>query len=194
MRLTPMRFKSFTWPHNPEVCTVELKRRIAVQRVPYGGCVLQDLGRNFRVMRGEGVFAGEGAYEQFRSLAAVFQESGPGLLVHPVWQTERAYFVSLEMTEKPLPDYVRYSFEFWEDWGGYDGKLTEVPGAAGSGWCGGGTGGAGSSVGTVYAVRKGDTLWGIAKRYGVKLADLIAMNPQIKNPNLIYPGNEVKIP
>ena len=66
MRLTPMRFKSFTWPHNPEVCTVELKRRIAVQRVPYGGCVLQDLGRNFRVMRGEGVFAGVGAYEQFR--------------------------------------------------------------------------------------------------------------------------------
>ena len=42
--------------------------------------------------------------------------------------------------------------------------------------------------------QKGDTLWGIAKRYGVALTKLIAANPQIKNPNLIYPGNEVRIP
>ena len=67
----------------------------------------------YRVLRGEGVFAGEGAYEQFRKLAAVFQEDGPGLLVHPVWQTERARFASLQVTEEPLPDYVRYRFEFW---------------------------------------------------------------------------------
>lgn len=26
------------------------------------------------------------------------------------------------------------------------------------------------------------------------LQSLIAANPQIKNPNLIYPGNEVKLP
>ena len=45
-----------------------------------------------------------------------------------------------------------------------------------------------------YIVKKGDTLWGIAKRYGVTLSALIAANPQIKNPNLIYPGNEVRIP
>ncbi len=43
-------------------------------------------------------------------------------------------------------------------------------------------------------MKKGDTLWGIAKRYGVALTALIAANPQIKNPNLIYPGNWVRIP
>ena len=43
-------------------------------------------------------------------------------------------------------------------------------------------------------MRKGDTLWGIAKRYDVTLAALIAANPQIKNPNLIYPGDKVLIP
>ena len=42
-------------------------------------------------------------------------------------------------------------------------------------------------------VRKGDTLWGIAQRHGVSLTALIAANPQIKNPNLIYPGDEVNI-
>ena len=35
---------------------------------------------------------------------------------------------------------------------------------------------------------------GIARRYGVTLSSLIAANPQIKNPNLIYPGNEVRLP
>ena len=43
-------------------------------------------------------------------------------------------------------------------------------------------------------VKKGDTLWGIAKRYGVTLTALIAANPGIKNPNLIYPGDKVVIP
>jgi spore coat assembly protein SafA len=143
-------------------------------------------------LQGEGVFAGEGAYESFRQLAAVFQEAGPGVLVHPVWPAERAYFVELKLTEKPLPDYVRYSFTFWEDWNGYSGALTETDdgvttaAAAASAETGGET--------AVYTVKKGDTLWGIGKRYGVTLSELIAANPGIKNPNLIYPGDQVNIP
>ena len=46
MRLTPMRFKEFTWPHNPEVCTMEYRRRVAVHQVPFGGCVMQELGKS----------------------------------------------------------------------------------------------------------------------------------------------------
>ena len=46
---------------------------------------------------------------------------------------------------------------------------------------------------TVYIVKKGDTLWGIAKRCGVTLTALIEANPQIKNPNLIYPGDRVNL-
>ena len=71
MRLTPMRYKDYTWPHNPEVYTVEYQRRIAAHQVPCGGSVLQDLGCSYRVLRGEGVFAGEGAYQQFQKLAEV---------------------------------------------------------------------------------------------------------------------------
>ena len=61
-----MRYKDYTWPHNPEVYTVERRRRLAVHPVPYGRCVVQDLGGSYRVLRGHGVFTGAGAYEEFR--------------------------------------------------------------------------------------------------------------------------------
>ena len=194
MRLTPMRYKEFTGPHNPEIYTVEYRRQMAAHKVPFGRCVLQDLGYTYRVLKGEGVFTGNDAYRQFQELAAVFQESGPGLLVHPVWQAERAYFVELKVTEEPLPDYVRYSFTFWEDWNGYSGGLTASDDGGALSGTGSRTAAAESAAAETYTVRKGDTLWGIAKRYDVTLAALIAANPQIKNPNLIYPGDKVLIP
>lgn len=171
---------------------MEYRRRIAVHQVPFGGCVMQELGGSYRVLKGEGVFAGKDAYTQFKTLVEVFQEEGPGLLVHPVWPAERAYFASLEAEEEPLPDFVRYRFEFWEDWTGYESGLKEIP-AADSGGSNGGAP-AVSAAQTTHTVRKGDTLWGIAKQYGVELAALIQANPQIKNPNLIYPGEAVNIP
>ena len=131
----------------------------------------------------------------FISLEQVFLQGGSGVLVHPVWPAARAYFVSLELTEEPLPDYVQYSFEFWEDWNGYAGGLTEVDTESAS--IQKNTAAANSELSAdtvVYSVRKGDTLWCIAKRYGVSLTVLIAANPQIKNPNLIYPGDRVNIP
>lgn len=44
-----------------------------------------------------------------------------------------------------------------------------------------------------YAVRAGDTLWDIARRFNISLEDLIDLNPQIMNINLIYPGDIIKI-
>ena len=164
---------------------------MGADKVPFGRYVLQDLGPEQRIMEGEGEFVGENAYELFKQLATVFYSDGPGLLVHPVWPAASAYFVSLQLAEEPLPDYVRYTFEFWEDQVAGAG-LTEVTGeqTAASGSSASGSGGERA----VYTVKKGDTLWGIAGRYGVALTDLIAANPQIKNPNLIYPGDRVTLP
>ena len=45
-----------------------------------------------------------------------------------------------------------------------------------------------------YVVQQGDTLSGIAQKFGVSLADLKAANPQILNPDLIFPGQVVVVP
>jgi len=42
-------------------------------------------------------------------------------------------------------------------------------------------------------VEGGDTLWEIARRYGVKLERLVELNPGIRNPSLIYPGQKVRV-
>lgn len=47
---------------------------------------------------------------------------------------------------------------------------------------------------TTYIVRSGDTMWKIAARNQVGVSEIIAANPQIKNPTLIYPGQKLTIP
>ena len=50
-----------------------------------------------------------------------------------------------------------------------------------------------AAQGEWYTVVKGDTLWGLSRRYGVALSQIISLNPQIRNPNLIYVGQKVRI-
>jgi LysM repeat protein len=69
----------------------------------------------------------------------------------------------------------------------YPGQVVHVPG---------GSGGGQTSVPAShdYTVRSGDTLGAIATRHGVSLAALEQANPQISNPNRIYPGQVIHIP
>ena len=183
MRLEPMRYKNYTWPHNPRIYTIAFTREVAAHKIPFGRYCLQDLGMNHRVLEGEGEFAGAGAYEQFKALASVFYDGGPGVLVHPVWQSSSAYFTRLSLEQEPLPDYVRYAFTFREDFDGVRTGLRKLDEAA-----------AGEARAALHRVAQGDTLWAIAQRYGVTLAQLLAANPAIKNPNLIQVGQQVVIP
>ena len=44
-----------------------------------------------------------------------------------------------------------------------------------------------------YVVKAGDSLGGIAKAHKVSLDSVIKLNPQIKNPNLIYKGQKIRV-
>jgi uncharacterized YkwD family protein/spore coat assembly protein SafA len=52
----------------------------------------------------------------------------------------------------------------------------------------------GISAATTHTVVSGDSLWKIAVRYEVGLSEIKAANPQIKNYDLIYPGQTIHIP
>ena len=45
---------------------------------------------------------------------------------------------------------------------------------------------------TTYTIKRGDTLYSISRRYNTTVANLVRIN-RIKNPNLIYAGNVIKI-
>lgn len=190
MLLTPMRYKDYIWPYNPATYSIIYERQVAVHKVPFGRYYMQDLGLGCRVMRGQGEFSGESAYAEFKKLASIFYSGGPGMLIHPLWQISNAYFTSLKLEQEPRPDYVRYSFEFRERYDGYNEKLS-AKGASGEATD---IAARGSSQENACIVVSGDTLWGIARRWDVPLESLLQVNPGIKNPNLIRPGDRVVIP
>lgn len=45
-----------------------------------------------------------------------------------------------------------------------------------------------------HTVQRGDTMWRLAVRYEVGTSEIIDANPQIADPNLIYPGDVLMIP
>lgn len=180
MNLAPMRYKDYTWPHNPRVYEIGFSRSIVCRKVPFGAYVLQNMGRVCRVLRGEGEFVGEGAYNEFKKLATVFYDNRPGILVHPTWQEANAYFVSLKLREVPTENYVAYSFEFWESFDQY-GDVTEA-GQYGYG-----------EPGTSYHVLKnGESFWSVAAKYGGAVR-LLQLNPNLRNINSLQPGTRLKI-
>ncbi len=51
-----------------------------------------------------------------------------------------------------------------------------------------------STCGTTYTVQKGDYLNSIARKCGTTASAILALNPGIKNWNIIYPGQVLKLP
>lgn len=51
-----------------------------------------------------------------------------------------------------------------------------------------------SFASTTHTVVAGDTMWKLAVKYQVGTSEIIAANPQVTNPNLIYPGDRLTIP
>ena len=45
-----------------------------------------------------------------------------------------------------------------------------------------------------YTVVSGDSLWKIAVKTQTGVSELIEKNPQLENPNLIYPGQKINVP
>jgi len=181
--LAPMRYKNFVWPNNPKNYTISFERQTAVHKIPYGAYVMEDLGRSCRCMRGEGEFFGPDAYENFKKLATVFYEDGPGTLFHPTWMTTSAYFTELKLRQEPQRDYVAYSFAFVEGFPSGDAaRMRPVDAGASAG-----------QEAAYYTVQGGDSLWRIAEDHGTTVAELLRLNPHISNANNITVGGKLRV-
>lgn len=44
-----------------------------------------------------------------------------------------------------------------------------------------------------YIVKRGDTIYKISKRYGTTISKIKRLNPNIKDVNLVYPGQKVRV-
>lgn len=141
---------------------------------------MQNLGLQNKIIRGEGEFVGPQAYENFRKLAALFEENKGGKLVHPVWPTMRAYFASLSLKQEPKEDYISYSFEFWE----YVGSAFEDSSEAIDDTD---YGNPISDISRVryYSAGENDTLRKISQLKGVALTVLMELNPDITSPDAV---------
>lgn len=186
--LAPMRFKNFTWPNNPSDYAITYERQTVVHKVPMGIYTMEDMGRTCRVMHGKGVFYGKDAYVNFKKLANVFYQVGPGVLYHPVWMTTNAYFTELKLLQEPLEDFVSYSFTFREGYNGYGGMVKVISGGTAAV-----PSSAPAAAAEYYTVVSGDSLWKIGNRYGLTVAQLLKLNPAISNPNLIRVGQKVRV-
>ena len=51
-----------------------------------------------------------------------------------------------------------------------------------------------SAVSLSHTVVPGDTMWKLAVKYQIGTSEIISANPQISNPDLIYPGQVLTIP
>ncbi|WMM26656.1 LysM peptidoglycan-binding domain-containing protein [Tissierella sp. MB52-C2] len=188
MKLSPLKYKSYTWPVNPRTYSLRFEKNTAIHHYPYTNInEVDDTGMKPREVNGEGEFIGEGAYEEFQKLASIFYSRGPGSLIHPIWQIQQAIFTKLEVEQEPTPDYVKYSFSFIEHFP--EVKVQEKKQVTSN---------------TIakpqqkvtpkaHTVKQGDTMWAIAKNNKINLKDLISKNPQIKSPNLIYPGQKINL-
>lgn len=53
---------------------------------------------------------------------------------------------------------------------------------------------ASASAGLSHTVVKGDTMWKLAVKYEVGTKEIIDANPEVSDPDLIYPGQVLRIP
>lgn len=173
MNLNVMKFKNYVWPHNPSTINVSVKRDLKEVMIPFKGSVIQDYGREKRIVSGSGQFFGDDCIEQFDSLFFVFKQGGRGYLSLPGMDSFLAVFKELKLVGNSMPNVLTYNFEFWEE---LTSDMTDL-----------------DLREDFYTVLDGDTLWSIAAKVETPVETLLALNTNIKSPNQLVPGEKVRL-
>ena len=170
MVLALMRFAGFEWEHNPLKIQLQNKRVECSQVLPFYGTQVADLCDDVRVISGSGELVGEDCLEQYDELLKLYRDGRKGVLTIPGLQPVYAYFSRLCAVAQTIPDVLCYEFEFTEIDSLEDGEEAKV-----------------------YISRSGETLFDIAAETGVSVGVLVKLNPDIRRPDEVKSGREVKL-
>lgn len=116
-KLNKIKYKSFTFPHNPETSGFKCDRAYIKHKYPaLSGNELEDFGVNAIVITGEGYFFGSNAYSDFRKLYKQYSKNGVGDFRHPIFtEVTRGLMTSLQGVVDPYKNAIKYSFEVVAD-------------------------------------------------------------------------------
>lgn len=169
-----MKFKDYEWINNPKQITIEQSKNIKEFNLPYVGSCLQNFGNEKKIVKGTGEFFGETAKEQFNDLYQVYEQKESGILSIPGIESFTAMFKSIKMSLDATPDFIAYTFEFWEN------QENEINNQI-------------STVPDYHIVREGEDLFDIAYLYDTTAANLMELNPTIKRPDELEVGSKVML-
>jgi hypothetical protein len=168
-----MRFMGYTLHHNPHTLQVISNANLSQYFIPEFTEVTESMGDKATVVKGEGAFYGDNAFEQFAELKQLSKAHKAGVLsvsgINPFY----AYLSELKLKCTPVDDYVEYSFTFIES---ADYKYQEN-----------------STAPNRYAVKQGEDLWDISCRLNIPIERLISLNLQLKNTYDLSEGDVIRI-
>lgn len=169
MNIAKMSYKNQFWKYNPSTVKLLSTREIVEQKIPMSGNVIQNFGRNARVVTGEGYFFGEDCFLQYDNLWGLHKEETSGLLTIPKFAVMNCYFLNLEIIGEPKENLIKYKFTFLEDMDGCESRF--VP--------------------SFHIVEKGESLWNISNKYNISVEELLSRNLWLKNPFSLVVGDKV---
>ena len=199
-------YKGFTFPYNPAKTSYKIDRSYVKHKYPeLSGNELEDFGANACVISGEGAFFGKDAYTNWRKLLKQYKKKGVGTVSHPIFKDiTRGMMVSLTGTVEPTFKYITYTFEIVGDTEPNikDNKsatyVSDPKPKKHTTKKKKKTNSTAKSNEFVHTVKSGECLsvicYRYAKKYGTTISwQAIAKYNNMKNPNLIYPGDKIKI-
>ncbi|MGN1138173.1 MAG: LysM peptidoglycan-binding domain-containing protein [Ruminococcus sp.] len=171
MTVSNMRYKGYSFKHNPENLKVTKENNIQQQIIPKGNNVIQDMGTKARVVTGTGKLFGDDCLSQYYELVDIQKQGDSGVLSLPDTMPFYAYFKKIELVCEPTDKLVTYSFEFVEDTAKSDTVSNQ----------------------SFHYVSDGETLWDISYMYNVSVEQLVSLNPQVKRIDELVKGGKIRI-
>ena len=170
MKNSVIRYKGYSFEHNPETLRISTVKSVAEQDVILGRSIVREFGEKNRIITGEGKIVGEDCMYQFLRLYKVKEERGSGVLSIPSVKPFFAFFRSLEFLAEPAPNLITYRFVFVEEGGK---SLTPAQSS--------------------YTLEDGEDLWDVSHKFGLAVEKLIELNNFIKRPEEVGARDEVRV-